>query len=206
MSTSGSPKVDLSCWAKRTGTGGGSSTAEWSSAGFNGWRPEKLRFPAIWSMRLAKEGSRRKLGRLSSFGCGGFEIRGAELADSADEHELLRRRPWRAEEEEGEQGEAQREVRHVASSGEGRGRLGDATDGRARGNAPRRPRTASGESERHYCKPCVTGRNREKRGRENDMWGPRVRFDFHLISNFWIVTILPPKRNLVPRFRRKVPN
>ena len=40
----------------------------------------------------------RKLGRLSSFGCGGFEIRGAELADSADEHELLRRRPWRAEE------------------------------------------------------------------------------------------------------------
>ena len=54
---------------------------EWSSAGFNGWRPEKLRFPAIWSMRLAKEGSRRKLGRLSSFGCGGFEIRGAELAN-----------------------------------------------------------------------------------------------------------------------------
>ena len=88
MSTSGSPKVDLSCWAKRTGTGGRSSTAEWSSGGFNGWRPEKLRFPAIWSMRLAKEGSRRKLGRLSSFGCGGFEIRGAELTDSAGDSEL----------------------------------------------------------------------------------------------------------------------
>jgi hypothetical protein len=43
--------------------GGGSSTAEWSSGGFNGWRPEKLRFPATWSMELAKEGSRKKLGR-----------------------------------------------------------------------------------------------------------------------------------------------
>jgi len=89
MSTSGSPKVDLSCWAKRMGTGGRSSTAEWSSGGFNGWRPEKLRFPAICSMRLAKEGSRRKLGRLSSFGCGGFEFRGAELANRAGERELL---------------------------------------------------------------------------------------------------------------------
>ena len=35
---------------------------------------------------------------------------------------------------------------------------------------------------------CSTRRNREKRGRENDTWGPHVRFDFHLISNFWIVT------------------
>ena len=77
---------------------------------------------------------------------------------------------------------------HVASSGEGRGRLGDATDGRARGDVPRRPRNGFGRRRCHYCEPCVTGRNREKRGRENDMWGPRVRFDFHLISNFWIVT------------------
>ena len=61
-------------------------------------------------------------------------------------------------------------------------------------------------SERHYCELCGTGRNREKRGRETDMWGPRVRIFFYLNSNFRIVTILPPKRNLVPRFRRKVPN
>jgi hypothetical protein len=79
----------------KTVTGGGSSTAEWSSGGFNGWRPEKLRFPAIWSMRLAKEGSRRKLGRLSSFGCGGFEIRGAELANRRETVSLLTRRSWR---------------------------------------------------------------------------------------------------------------
>ena len=157
-------------------------------------------------MRLAKEGLRRKLGRLSSFGCSGFEIRGAELADSADEHELLRRRPWRTQGGEGEESEVQTGVRQVASSGKLRGRLGDTTDGRATRRCPRRPRTASGESERHYCEPCVTGRNREKRGRENDMWGPHVRFEFHLISNLWIVTILPLKRNLVPRFRRKVPN
>ena len=124
MSTSGSPKVDLSCWAKRTGTGGRSSTAEWSSAGFNGWRPEKLRFPAIWSMRLAKEGSRRKLGRLSSFGCGGFEFRGAELAESAGDSELAHSPSMATREGEGEQGEAQEGARQVASSGEGRGRLG----------------------------------------------------------------------------------
>ena len=145
-------------------TGRGSSTSRWSSGGFNGWRPEKLRFPAIWSMRLAKEGSRRKLGRLWSFGCSGFEIRGAELADSADEHELLRRRPWRAEEEEGEQGEAQREVRHVASSGEGRGRLGDATDGRARGDVPRRPRNGFGRRRCHYCERAAQGETGRREG------------------------------------------
>ena len=39
-----------------------------------------------------------------------------------------------------------------------------------------------------------------------DRWGPRVRKFLNLNPNFWIVTILPPKRNLVPRFRRKVPN
>ena len=151
MSTSGSPKVDLSCWAKRTGTGGRSSTAEWSSASFNGWRPEKLRFPAIWSMRLVKEGSRRKLGRLSSFGCGGFEIRGAELADSADEHELLRRCPWRAKEGEGEQGEAQREVRQVTSSGSRRGRVGDVRQPQKRDRPPRRHAQRWGGFGRRRC-------------------------------------------------------
>ena len=39
-----------------------------------------------------------------------------------------------------------------------------------------------------------------------DRWGPCVRKFLYLNPNFWIVTILPPKRNLVPRFRRKVPN
>jgi len=87
ISFSASPRVDLSYGAKKTAVGGGSSTAEWISA--------SLRFPAIWSMRLAKEGSRRKLGRLSSFGCGGFEIRGAELANRLETVSLLTRRSWR---------------------------------------------------------------------------------------------------------------
>ena len=160
----------------------------------------------LWLRGLVKERSRRMLERWRNFGCEGFEFRGAELADSIDERELLRRHPWRAQGGEGDEGEAQEGVRQVASSGEGRGRLGDATDARARGDVPRRPRNGFGRRRCHYCEPRVTGRNREKRGRENDMWGPHVRFDFHLTSNLWIVTILPPKRNLVPRFRRKVPN
>ena len=137
MSTSGSPRVDLSRQVKKSMIGQGSSTATRASSGFDGWRPEKLRFPAIWSMRLTKEGSRRKLGRLSSFGCGGFEIRGAELADSIDERELLRRHPWRAQGGEGDEGEAQEGARQVASSGEERGRLGVA---RRPGNRDRPPR------------------------------------------------------------------
>ena len=51
--------------------------------------------------------------------------------------------------------------------------------------------------------------HREKHGGGRiayDRWGPRVRKFFYLDSNSWIVTILPPKRNLVPRFRRKMPN
>ena len=164
MSTSGSPRVDLSRQVKKSMIGRGSSTATRALSGFNGWRPEKLRFPAIWSMRLAKEGSRRKLGRLSSFGCGGFEFRGAELAESAGDSELAHSPSMATREGEGEESEVQTGVRQVASSGKLRGRLSDATDGRARGNVPRRPRTASGESECHYCEPCVTGRNREKGG------------------------------------------
>jgi len=157
-------------------------------------------------MRLMKEGSRRMLEMWRNFGCEGLEFHGEKLAESAGDSELAHSPFMATREGEGERGEAQREVRQVASSGEGRGRLGDATDGRARGDVPRRPRNGFGRRRCHYCEPCVTGRNREKRGRENDMWGPHVRFDFHLISNLWIVTILPPKRNLVPRFRRKVPN
>ena len=68
-----------------------------------------------------------------NFGCEGFECRGAELADSIDERELLRRHPWRAQGGEGDEGEAQEGVSQVASSGNGRGRLGDATDGRETG-------------------------------------------------------------------------
>ena len=73
------------------------------------------------------------LERWRNFGCQEFEFRGAELADSIDERELLRRHPWRAQGGEGDEGEAQEGVRQVASSGEGRGRLGDATDGRETG-------------------------------------------------------------------------
>ena len=80
-----------------------------------------------------KERSRRMLERWRNFSCEGFEFRGAELADSIDERELLRRHPWRAQGGEGDEGEAQEGVRQVASSGEGRGRLGDATDGRETG-------------------------------------------------------------------------
>ena len=40
---------------------------------------------------------RRELGRWLSFGCGGFEIHGAELAKSAGEREELKLRPWRRE-------------------------------------------------------------------------------------------------------------
>jgi len=164
MSFSASPRVDLSCWAKRTVVGGGLSALRRSSSGFNGRRPEKPRFPAIWSMRLAKEGSRRKLGRFSSFGCGGFEFHGKKLAESAGDSELAHSPSMATREGEGEESEVQTGVRQVASSGKLRGRLSDATDGRARGDVPRRPRTASGESECHYCEPCVTGRNREKGG------------------------------------------
>ena len=43
------------------------------------------------------EGLRRELGRWLSFGCGGFEIHGGELAKSAGEREELKLRPWRRE-------------------------------------------------------------------------------------------------------------
>ena len=43
------------------------------------------------------EGLRRELGRWLSFGCGGFEIHGRELAKSAGKREELKLRPWRRE-------------------------------------------------------------------------------------------------------------
>ena len=51
---------------------------------------------------------RRKLGRWLSFGCGGFEIHGGELADSAGERVALKRRPWRREGGESEMRERTR--------------------------------------------------------------------------------------------------
>ena len=96
-------------------------------------RPRNQGFPVLWSRGFVKERSRRMLERWRNFGCEGFEFRGAELADSIDERELLRRHPWRAQGGERDEGEAQEGVRQVASSGEGHGRLGDATDGRKTG-------------------------------------------------------------------------
>jgi len=49
------------------------------------WRPGNPGFPARWRSWLWFEGLRRKLGRWSSSGCGGFEIHGGELAKSAGE-------------------------------------------------------------------------------------------------------------------------
>ena len=43
---------------------------------------------------------RRELGMWLSFGCGGFEIHGGELADSAGEREELTLRSWHREGEE----------------------------------------------------------------------------------------------------------
>jgi len=62
-------------------------------------RPRNPGFPArgrswFW---FWFEGLRRKLGRLLSFGCCGFEIHGGEHADSAGERERFTRRPWRWE-------------------------------------------------------------------------------------------------------------
>ena len=86
------------------------------------------------------EGLRRKLRRWLCFGCGGFEIYGGELADSAGEWEALKRRPWRRERGEVNRGrERERErAREWAREGEGEvrafnaayGMAGDRLDGR----------------------------------------------------------------------------
>ena len=144
MSFSASPRVDLSYWAKRKGGRRWVVGVEAELELTGDWRPRNQGFPVLWSRGLVKERSRRMLDMWRNFGCEGFECRGAELADSIDERELLRRHPWRAQGGEGDEGEAQEGVRQVASSGEGRGRLGDSTDDRARGDVPRRHATASG--------------------------------------------------------------
>ena len=61
------------------------------------WRPGNPRFPARWGLWQWLEGLRRELGRWLSFGCGGFEIHGGELAKSAGEREELKLHPWRRE-------------------------------------------------------------------------------------------------------------
>ena len=128
-------------------------------------------------MRLAKEGSRRKLGRFSSFGCDGFEFHGKKLAESAGDSELAHSPFMATREGEGEESEVQTGVRQVASSGKLRERLGDATDGRATRRRPRRPRTASGGVVAITAHCGAQGENREKR-MAYDRWGPRVRFEF----------------------------
>ena len=66
-------------------------------------RPEKLRFPTHWSRGLAKERSRRNLGKWRNFWYGGFGIYGEELANRAGERKPLKLCLWRREEEEDEQ-------------------------------------------------------------------------------------------------------
>ena len=77
-----------------------------SSSGFNGRWPEKPRFPAIWSMRLAKEGSRRMLEMWRNFGCEGLEFHGEKLAESAGDSELAHSPFMATREGEGEGSEA----------------------------------------------------------------------------------------------------
>ena len=114
-------------------------------------------------------------------------------------------RSWRTEGGGEEEDESQREVRQVASSGRRRGRLGGVTDGRETGIGLHDGKHSGGEL-RESSAPLLR-RAAQGEGRwVYDRWGPCVRKFLYLNPNFWIVTILPPKRNLVPRFRRKMPN
>ena len=124
-----------------------------------------------------------------NFGCEGFEFHGEKLAESAGDRELAHSPSMATREGEGEQGEAQEGARQVASSGEGRGRLGDATDGRETGiglhdGKDTAMRASGGVGA--ITATCSTG----KRGWVYDRWGPRVRKFLYLNPNFWIVTIL----------------
>ena len=60
-------------------------------------RPGNPRFPARWGLWLWLEGSRRELGRWSSFRCGGFEIHGGNARIWLVKGRALKRRPWRRE-------------------------------------------------------------------------------------------------------------
>jgi len=68
MSTSGSPRVDLSRQVKKSMIGRGSSTATRVPNGFNGWRPGNLRFPMKQGSWLGLKGLGRSLERWRSFG------------------------------------------------------------------------------------------------------------------------------------------
>ena len=137
-----------------------------------------------------------------NFGCEGFEFHGEKLAESAGDSELAHSPFMATQGGEGDEGEAQEGARQVASSGEGRGRLGDPPTAGKPGSASTTTRTAGS-----FGRPPLLRRAAQEEGRwVYDRWGPRVRKFLYLNPNFWIVTILPPKRNLVPRFRRKVPN
>ena len=89
-------------------------------------RPKNHGFPVLWSRGLVKERSRRMLEMWRNFGCEGFEFHGEKLAESAGDSELAHSPFMATQGGEGDEGEAQEGARQVASSGEGRGRLGDA--------------------------------------------------------------------------------
>ena len=133
------------------------------------------------------EGLRRKLGRWLSFGCGGFEIHGGKHADSAGEWEELTLRSWRRE-GEGERTERER-ARKWARVGGGEVLAFNASSGDGQGRARR---SARGSDRRTSVLEWL------KQGRCGPSTAPSglsVRLD---------VTIFPPKRNLVPRFRVKL--
>jgi len=62
-----------------------------------------------WSRGLAKERSRRKLGKWRNFWYGGFGIYGEELANRAGERKPLKLHSWQTEEGEEEERECERE-------------------------------------------------------------------------------------------------
>ena len=101
---------------------------------------------------------------------------------------LLTLRPWRPGKERERKARRRRKVRQVVA------REGIVVDLAASPTAEHAATfldghaTASGgvgAITANRASPGETGR----REGENDMWGPHVRFDFHLISNLWIVTV-----------------
>ena len=103
----------------------------------------------------------RKLGRLSSFGCGGFEIRGAELADSTGDSELAHALSMATKEEERERTEGAEE----SEAGDELGKKGmnDLTTFDGRATWQRSSTAMHGFGRTPPAIPCAV-RNREKRG------------------------------------------
>jgi len=138
-----------------------------------------------WSRGLAKERSRRKLGTWRNFWYGGFGSYGEEFTNRAGERELLQT-PFMANRERRGRG------RRVAEESEAGGELGRGAwstwrrhrPGK-RDRPPRRQRTEAVSFGRRRPPLLRTVRHREKYGRGNDRWGPRVRNFFYLNSNFW---------------------